>query len=375
MLHSPRTKHRFLEHHKAGGGIYVIPDKEKIGLGNPQDTFHMSTSERYPLQLFKFVDKYQDDPAVENFYDSLRAHLLYRMPNLDGDEELDRRTLNSIRFLKNRIYTHKTYRLHYNTYDLRRKGQTVNPRTHPDIMMLADKTTTKETEHPYRYARVIGIFHTNVWIWNKDLAYEDMTVQRLQFLWVRWYELDITHCHGWEAKVVRGTFLEPVFQEGSMDGLSEADAASFGVLGPDSVARVYETFYRGKPWFESGDWLGYYINIFGDRDLFMRHRGGGVGHSTRSFTGQLEAKATAKDQTLPVYDYGTREMVEEPHGEAAVNEETVRYESQLNAVYLPIDDSDLDDVGLSLDDSADSVELARQYDSNDDIEETLDIAD
>ncbi|KAL0577925.1 hypothetical protein V5O48_004064 [Marasmius crinis-equi] len=370
MLHSLCTKRRFLEHHKVGGGIYVIPDKEKTGPGDLQDTFHMSTSERYPLQLFKFVDKYQDNPAVKNFYDSLQACLLYHMLNLDRDEVLDQRTLNLIRFLKNRIYTYKMYCLHYNTYDLRRKGQTVSLRTHPDIMMLVDETTAKETEHPYQYARVIGVFHTNVWIWNKDLAYKDMTVQRVQFLWVRWYELDITHCHGWKVKRLPkscpGTFLEPAFQEDSTDGLSEADAASFGVLQWDSVARVYETFYRGKLWFKSGDWLGYYVNM---------HCGGGVRHSTRLFMGQMEAKATVKDQAFPVYDYETREMVKEPHGEAAVNEVTVQYKSQLNEVYPPIDDSDLDDVGLSSDNSADSVELVRQYDSNDNIEETLDIAD
>ncbi|KAJ8085484.1 hypothetical protein PM082_004300 [Marasmius tenuissimus] len=106
----------------------------------------------------------EDDPALLYFYDNLRSHLLYRILGLSGDEELDRRQLNSLIFVKNRIYIHRTFRIHYNTYNLHQKAQTINPRTHPDIMLLADEVTREEERHPYRYARVIGVFHANVWV-------------------------------------------------------------------------------------------------------------------------------------------------------------------------------------------------------------------
>ncbi|THG97864.1 hypothetical protein EW145_g7528 [Phellinidium pouzarii] len=44
-------------------------------------------------------------------------------------------------------------------------------------------------------------------------------------------------------------------------------------LGPSALARVRKN--------ESAlDWESFYVNKFADRDLFMHHRGGGVGHMT-----------------------------------------------------------------------------------------------
>ncbi|KAK1218357.1 hypothetical protein PQX77_018962, partial [Marasmius sp. AFHP31] len=76
---------------------------------------------------------------------------------------------------------------------------------------------------------------------------------------------------------------------------------------------------------EYGDWQAYYVDLFGNRDLFMRHRGGGVGYSTRVFTVDLEHEATEDSKPLPVYNKESGEMLqdvpEDPEGEEEEDEE------------------------------------------------------
>ena len=45
-----------------------------------------------------------------------------------------------------------------------------------------------DDDHPFQYARVLGIFHANV-IYLGDET-RDFNPRRLDFLWVRWYTLD-----------------------------------------------------------------------------------------------------------------------------------------------------------------------------------------
>ncbi|KAK1221912.1 hypothetical protein PQX77_015271 [Marasmius sp. AFHP31] len=382
LLHSLRVKGRFAEHHKANATVYTIPDRERLPRGNPKERYQMSPSERYPLKLHEFTSD-DKDPTLIYFYDHLRSHLLYRMLELSGDEELNRRQLNSVIFVKNRIYIHRTFRIHYNTYNLRRKAQTINPRTHPDIMLLADDVTREEEQHPYRYARVVGIFHANVWIWDDKIMPEHQEVKKMDFLWVRWYELDTTYRHGWTAKrmpkvrflpasdpeafgfvdpsrVIRGGYLEPAFHDGLTADYDEETAARMDLLPPESVARVHECICEGELVAEAYDWNAYYVNLFGDRDLFMRQRGGGVGHSTRSFTRQLEREATKNDKPLPTYDLETGELLEDVPGWETEEENGDE------------DDEDMVSEAESSDESTASsrstVQYLGDYDSNDDQE-------
>ena len=50
--------------------------------------------------------------------------------------------------------------MNYTTYDVRRDRDTVNPNTHPYVMLQSPEVGT--SAHPYWYAQVLGIFHTNV---------------------------------------------------------------------------------------------------------------------------------------------------------------------------------------------------------------------
>lgn len=85
---------------------------------------------------------------------------------------------------EDRLYHHNLMRINYTTYDVRRKQDNINPRTpHRDIMVLGE--TEHNTDHPYLYGRVLGIFHANVvYTASRPLSYRP---RRLEFLWVRWY--------------------------------------------------------------------------------------------------------------------------------------------------------------------------------------------
>lgn len=61
----------------------------------------------------------------------------------------------------NTIYSVQTMQVHYTTYDLRYEYNTINPRTHGGVMVLSGETMPS---HPYWYARVLGIYHMEVWL-------------------------------------------------------------------------------------------------------------------------------------------------------------------------------------------------------------------
>jgi hypothetical protein len=56
----------------------------------------------------------------------------------DGDEvSFTPEERSTVTFVNNRIYKHKVMRVNYTTYDLRRAQDSLNSRTHADIMVLS----------------------------------------------------------------------------------------------------------------------------------------------------------------------------------------------------------------------------------------------
>ncbi|KAF8834345.1 hypothetical protein BDN67DRAFT_992684 [Paxillus ammoniavirescens] len=233
-------------------------------------------SQNFPEDLTRFVQSTLEDLAAKDFLGKLKTHLLPQIceihlgrdhanvsqfPTLLHNSGWD--DLNQVLFKGNRIYWHHLCCINYTTYDLRRETETVNPKTeHRNIMLLAcpDGPST----HPFRYARVLGVYHTNI-IYN-GLDARDYQSSRLEFLW---------HCALDTARFV---------------SMAKADACSFvdpadvlrcchlipafadGWLHPDGIA----TSLRAQ---DSDDWKHYYINRFVDRDMVMRyHWSLGVGH-------------------------------------------------------------------------------------------------
>ena len=197
----------------------------------------------------------------------LKNHLLGRILKLeyDGDEtEFTSAKRNSINFVNNRIFRHKVFRVNYTTYDLRREQDSLNLRTHADIMVLSHED--EDSRHPYWYARVIGVFHALVQF--KGLSSHptiEAGAHQMEFLWVRWFGMDLAHRSGWRAKrlhrvgfidsedtgafgfldpshVIRGVHLIPAFAHGHTNNLL-----------PPSIARL--------PSERDKDWMYYYVSM------------------------------------------------------------------------------------------------------------------
>lgn len=81
---------------------------------------------------------------------------------------------------------------------MQRCQDSINPRTHPDILILADNSDQSGSEsnqtptgkHPYLYARVLGIFHASIH-WHRQVnVRRDVHTCEMDFLWIRWFVID-----------------------------------------------------------------------------------------------------------------------------------------------------------------------------------------
>ncbi|KAI6112660.1 hypothetical protein F5141DRAFT_1003094, partial [Pisolithus sp. B1] len=252
---------------------------------SPWDHYHIAKEAGKTHDLFVWLAEHAGDPAVENFVVQLKDHLLACLRDLpyEGDEyKFSDNDRDCVLISDNKLYEHATLRVNYTTYDMRREQDTITPRTHRDIMVLAHED---EQTHPYWYARVVRIFHVDV-EYRDPITHVCMSPTRMNFLFVRWFQRDNSPA-GWAAKrLQRLEFFD-------QDNLTDA----FGFLDPDCVIRcahlipafAYSTTdeFLGtsfvREWDKDTkdtdhDWRYYYVNCFVDRDMFMRFRGGAVGH-------------------------------------------------------------------------------------------------
>ena len=149
-----------------------------------------------------------------------------------------------------RIYEVKTMQVNYTTYDIRRDYDIINPKKHADIISVtADfdpSSGSSPSGHPFRYAKVLGVYHADVVHIQPD---HEATIETVHFLWVRWYQFDETHRSGFQhrrlprlspipldhdgacgfldpADVIRGAHIIPAFSYGknSTDNLNDKSA-------------------------------------------------------------------------------------------------------------------------------------------------------
>ncbi|PPQ85538.1 hypothetical protein CVT26_012745 [Gymnopilus dilepis] len=255
----------------------------------PEQHHHISASKRHGVNIFCWAGECDSDDALKDFLQKLKDHLLSRLlgHSFDGQEhsytDEDR---DQLEIVNEMLYRHKVIRVNYTSYDLRRSQDSINPRTHADILLLS-----QDGSHPYSYARVLGIFHVDVHHHGPHST--TSYTHRMDLLWVRRFEYDSTYAAGWDARrlhriqfvdadqsgafgfvdpsqVIRGIHLIPAFAHGRTSDL----------LGP-SIARAANKDLDEQ----DSDWRYYYVNMFVDRDMFMRFRGGGIGHkATNDYT-------------------------------------------------------------------------------------------
>jgi hypothetical protein len=149
----------------------------------------------------------------------------------------------------------------YTTYDLRHKYDSINPRTHSDIMVLSGESTPS---HPYWYARVLGIYHMEVRL-NGNGGSKPLK-QRLEVLWVRWLAV----LRGYKSGTRHACLPKIAFME-------ESDPDAFGFLDPGQVIRgahLLPAFASGRgvsslrqgkslarPGGQLDDWEEYYVGM------------------------------------------------------------------------------------------------------------------
>ncbi|KAI0743684.1 hypothetical protein C8Q80DRAFT_1079612, partial [Daedaleopsis nitida] len=264
-----------------------INSREPLPAAPADVQFQISDEQRNSVDIKQFLVEHAADPADEDFVIRLKTYLLRRLPGgntLASDYEPSYAELQSVRIRLNKIYSHKTLRVNYTTYDMRRDQDSINPSTHSDIILYSDDGDS----HPFLYARVLGIFHVNIYRAGADLCGSgDSLIQREHVLWVRWFDLDTSAPGGFATcrlhrlkwarpeeggyrfiapeDVLRGANLIPVFAHGTQP----FQCAPTGVLGiPDNASDN-----------ESPDeWIHHYMNFFVDCDIFMRYLGGRIGH-------------------------------------------------------------------------------------------------
>jgi hypothetical protein len=256
---------------------------------------HIGKSQDHWEHLGSFLQKHSGDPAIEvctsnwlhprcgsaysdpqNFVPKLKQHLLPRIkstlretktsdvhlspaetPPASADlEEND--DWRAVLLEHDRIYKHNIMRVNFTTYDVRRADDMIHPTTsHCNIMVLNPMSSS--SEHPFWYARVLGIFHTNVIYTGTEMM--DYCPRRLEFLWVRWYKKDNTPA-GWDARRLDCVYFPPMSSEHAFGFIDPTDvlrschiipAHARGKLRPDSVC-ISHCAQDGK------DWHAYYIN-------------------------------------------------------------------------------------------------------------------
>jgi hypothetical protein len=162
--------------------------------------------------------------------------------------------------VNNRLYRHKVMRINYTTYDVRLGQDSINSRNHADIMTLSQH----DDDHPFEYARVIGIFHVDV-IHNVEGGVAQHPVSK-ELLWVRRFRRDKSYRAGFKQKRLH-----------RLEFLPSDDDSAFGFLDPDEVIRAShiipafryggtqdllygESFGRAPG--ESDDYCYFFVNMY-----------------------------------------------------------------------------------------------------------------
>jgi hypothetical protein len=170
---------------------------------------------------------------------------------------------DSVLFKNDRMYSHHLGRFNYTTYDARRAQDVINPDTsHCDVMLLANSSNSDSLDHPFLYARVLGIYHVNIVYTGEGRL--DYNARRVDFLWVRWFRYIGNRSCAWNDLRLDSVDFPPMATE-----------AAFGFIDPRNVLRgchIIPRFASGKARLDgvglsrcahdADDWSQYYVNRY-----------------------------------------------------------------------------------------------------------------
>ena len=266
----------------------------------PEEHHVIGRSQNFPEDLTRFMQSNNGDPATnvssviltilslaslqtcyQHFILKLRAHILPRIAAIHQDANTHTTLnpsifdflnsslndvlhqdhllqLNSVLFKGNKIYRHRLLHINYTTYDLQRDFDSINPRTdHRDIMVLSNANADA---HPFSYARVLGIFHANI-IYTGPGS-RDFQSRRIEFLWVRWFEVLQDHFSTWEQRALDMVRFLPVTNEDAFSFVDPADVLRGCHIIPSFAdGRLHVNgIAKSRCAGDSDDWKQYYVN-------------------------------------------------------------------------------------------------------------------
>ncbi|KAH9039665.1 hypothetical protein EDB85DRAFT_2141171 [Lactarius pseudohatsudake] len=292
---------------------------------NPSERYWMSKSSATVRDLTEWLIDNRNDPALHAFKQEFRPrlidHLYSRIKGrpYDGDEHtFSDQDRDNLIIEKDRMYEHKTIRFRSTTYDAHRMEESANPRTHADVLVLSHEDGSEgQPAFPYWHARIVGIYRFMV-----RERIEGGTglspASQMDVLFVRWFGFDSPDGQsGWGARQLHKVGFLP---DTNLQG------PAFGFLDPNEVIRMVHLIpdfasvrtkelltgpsIAARDAHPDGEYPVYYVAMFSDRDLFMRYRGGGVGHlATRQSNGVLLADKHTHTPLSETQDTGEIEPV------------------------------------------------------------------
>lgn len=214
------------------------------------------------------------EPGFQGFYQKLKSHIRRRQLGIPwhGDEEqISPAELAKVGIAQDRLHLVQTFTVNYDTYDMRRAKDVINPRNQPFIMLLshdicADSSpNSAEPLQPYWFAQVVQVMYAKVW----DRDKPDVEPELMDILFVRWLGVDKTFTGGWESRRLH--------RIGFVDSESaDAGTEPFGFVDPKAVMRgchLIPAFAHGKTTGLMGpstmrpgtdadeDWALFYVNM------------------------------------------------------------------------------------------------------------------
>ncbi|KAJ3558432.1 hypothetical protein NM688_g934 [Phlebia brevispora] len=255
---------------------YRESSKQNIDEMRPEDHHKIAqeSDARIALYLRDIQAEHADDPALEDFGSRLYEHIHQRfLQELSTDEGAASPLVHagSILIKHERIYRHATLRINFTTYDIQRDQDVIHCYDDPsgDKIHILVHAPYDSLNFPWRYATVLGVFHAEVLL-------PDHSERRLEFLWVRWLEIDPTWISGPGTR--------------RLERVQYATEEAYSFLDPATVIRgchLIPAFHYGRDvdltarsvaHTPGGDWKYYYVDRFVDRDMGARFAGLGLGN-------------------------------------------------------------------------------------------------
>lgn len=182
-----------------------------------------------------------------------------RLPLTDSADDC-----NHVLFKSGRMYKHQLLRINYTTYDVRRAQDLINPDTRRRDVMLLSNDDDDADSHPFRYARVLGVYHVNVVY--TGLGMVDYQARRLDFLWVRWFQYSTTQSVQWADYRLDHIHFPPITSDGAFDFVDPKDVLrACHIIAGFASGKVHrDAVSISRLANDSQDWRCYRVNRYAE---------------------------------------------------------------------------------------------------------------